>query len=170
MSIRFKPITPRSFNGSAIYDQFREAARTIGRQLDNDFARTYATWEDGELPARDGENKIPEFTTLINSDGSETSVNVSTDNLLYFFLNDGTAVRYATMQLPGFEAKTQPNRLDSGAGALPDPLYVSKGVPRDGIEPRNWNHLIARRRRQFVENTWRRAMSRGIGQSGHRYR
>lgn len=68
----------------------------------------------------------------------------------WWYLNEGTDVRYATMSSE-FRSKTKPGRRKSGKGSgPPDPLFVNKAVPRPGIEKRNWQNDINKELNQFA--------------------
>lgn len=73
-------------------------------------------------------------------------MDIYTDDPIYYFLDRGTRVRYATMDRE-FRSKTKPGRIRSGMGAgNPDPIYVNRGVPRPGIEARRFTDMIYKRR------------------------
>jgi hypothetical protein len=72
--------------------------------------------------------------------GNDGEVSVSTDDKVFWWLNDGTQVRYATMTNP-FEAKTKVGWLGSQVG-VGGKLFVSKKHPRPGIEARKWDEAL----------------------------
>lgn len=68
---------------------------------------------------------------------------VYTDDRIYFFLNFGTRVRYATMS-SNFRPKSRVGaiRSNKGSGGL---LYISKRRPRPGIAARKWDEAIQKK-------------------------
>jgi hypothetical protein len=97
----------------------------------------------------------------------EMSVTTFTQNRIYYFLHEGTAVRYATMTDP-FWAKTVPGFLGSREGKGRK-LFVNRSVPRPGIEARKWTDLIIKKRTKLFEQLMGKAIIDGIHQSGHSF-
>jgi hypothetical protein len=93
--------------------------------LTADFGKTVSTWKDK-----------PTFETHKIRGGRV----VSAHNRIYFFISEGTRVRYATMT-PNFKAKTAPGRLQAGAGAG-GVLFISKKRPRPGIKARKFDKQL----------------------------
>lgn len=91
-----------------------------------DFEKTTETWMD--KPAFDVQKETGQRT-------------IGTDSQIYSYINDGTAVRYATMT-PDFEAKTEPRVLGARAGSG-GVLFVSRRVPKPGIRAREFDDVIA---------------------------
>lgn len=79
---------------------------------------------------------------------------------IWRYLDEGTSVRYATMT-SDYRAKTRPGYLVSytGAGRL---AYVSKKVPRAGIEPRNWSDKINARMISLIRKEVKEAIRFGL--------
>lgn len=114
------------------------------------FERTTATWRHQ-----------PQFIIdRASSTGDDVIGSVWTDDEIYFWLDRGTSVRYATMS-PEFKPKTKPGRLRSDVGAFPDPLFVNRDVPRPGIEARRFSDKIYDSRRNIYANK-ARTLSRKI--------
>ncbi|MFG0252981.1 MAG: hypothetical protein ACF8NJ_08925 [Phycisphaerales bacterium JB038] len=171
MSIRFKAIKPGNFDANALYSEIADAANTILRSIRRDFDRTVETWDgDPYYTSQEGENpsSIPEFLEGVWEDKGVINAQVHTDEPLYFFLNDGTDVRYATMTDP-FEAKTTPGVIGSGPGRG-GLLYVDVNTPRPGIEARKWDRAIAHKHRPLVRRALERGIARGVARSGHEYK
>lgn len=93
--------------------------------LTADFGKTVSTWKDK-----------PKFETHKIRGGRV----VSSMNKIYFFISEGTRVRYATMT-PNFQAKTAPGRLQAGAGAG-GVLFINKKRPRPGIKARRFDKQL----------------------------
>lgn len=89
-------------------------------------------------------NERPNFSITVDFSGDQWLVQVYTEDRIFEYLDNGTSIRYATME-PGFRPKTRPNSLRSGQG-VGGVAYVSRRFPRPGIEARNWSAEITRRR------------------------
>jgi hypothetical protein len=74
--------------------------------------------------------------------GGDLQVGISTDDPVFWWLEEGTRVRYAHMTDP-FEAKTKRGRISSqkGVGGY---AYLNVKDPRPGIEPRQIGLTIER--------------------------
>jgi hypothetical protein len=100
------------------------------------FEKTTRTW-----------NHDVEFEYEIENNSNVMRVSVYTNDEIYYFIDQGTSVRYATMTKDYF-SKSTPGVIGSnrGAGEL---LYIDKNVPRPGIESRRFTEEIHKRRRPF---------------------
>jgi len=99
-------------------------------------------------------NHYPGFTYKTERNGDELRVTVSTDDEIFYYLDQGTSVRYATMT-DDFEPKTSVGSLKSsrGAGGL---AYVSTKNPHEGIAARNFFGTLAdEREKPFDDNVER---------------
>lgn len=101
----------------------------LGDRIEEDFRKTYKTWEHK-----------PDFTRKDTVRNGVYKTEVYTDDRIYTFVNDGTSVRYATMT-GDFVPKTQPGVLGSGPGRG-GVLYVSRQRPRPGIIAREFDLQI----------------------------
>jgi len=106
------------------------------------FARTVRTW-----------NSKPDFTFEIK-DGTELSLEVGTDDKVYYFLNYGTSVRRAMMS-KNFVPKTSPGRINAHVGRG-GRKYVSKKLNLPGIEERGWTTMIMDLRQPIFERKFKR--------------
>lgn len=121
---------------NAVIIAAQKALAVEARQQIRLFQRTTAYWRHK-----------PIFNWDIELLGDTMQLRVYTEDKVYFFLNYGTVVRYATMH-PRFRPKTNPGSLRSGRGNPPyDPIYVSRKVPRSGIQARHWTDMIFDQRR-----------------------
>lgn len=75
---------------------------------------------------------------------------------IYFFISEGTSVRYATMS-PDWRSKTRPSPggLKAGAGRGRK-LFVNRSRPRPGIKARKFDERIARK---LGKATFQRALA-----------
>ncbi len=120
------------FNTQAILDAVERGLDRAAEEVQTDFLKTTETWVDHK----------PEFP--ITAEPSKRIIATNDDT--YRFLNDGTAVRYATMSNP-FQAKTEVGVIGSraGVGGL---AFVSRHHPRPGIIAREFDKAIAERFQQ----------------------
>jgi hypothetical protein len=144
----------------------RDMTSSLTRELQREgeivkraFERTISTWvADRHWAWGTGQEDLPEFEIETRVLGDEFSVFVTTDSEVYRFINNGTSVRFATME-KGYKSKSQPRVISSrsGGGA---PLYVNKKVPRRGIEARNYVDEIADRREKYFYNNMERIIEK----------
>ena len=124
------PIIPRGkvFDAKKIQAQIDKGLDDAAKELTKDFEKTVSTWKDK-----------PRFVT----EKKENVRIVSAKHKVYFFVSEGTRIRYATMT-PNFKAKTAPGRFQAGAGAG-GVAYISKKRPRPGIKARKFDEQVLKR-------------------------
>lgn len=125
-----KVIRPNlSANGVSVLNAIRGALDEVAEDAKKDFEATVETWE-----------RQPEFEI---TGESIISREVFTQDKIYFFINNGTSVRYATMT-PDFQAKTTPRVIGSnrGSGGV---HFINRNRPRPGIEARKFDEVIAKK-------------------------
>lgn len=93
------------------------------------FGKTVSTWNDK-----------PKFHIDRGVSGDEISVTVWTDHKVYYFIDQGTSIRYAHMT-DDFVPKTTPGFIGSGPGKG-GLAYVSWENPRPGITAREFSSTI----------------------------
>ncbi len=120
------------FNTQQILDAVERGLDRAAEEVQRDFGFTTETWEEHH----------PVFE-IISVPSKRT---IQTNDDIYRFLNDGTAIRYATMTNP-FAPKTEPGVIGSqaGVGRL---NYISRARPRPGIIAREFDKAIAERFQQ----------------------
>lgn len=123
MNVHFTPIKPGYINTRRIRGQLIAAINNAAKRWKKMLAEYTSTWEEP-----------PEFKTIGGYRGGNIWVGVTTDDDVFWYLELGTWVRYATMS-NNFIAKTTPHSIKSqqGQGSV---RYVDKRIPRPGIEPR----------------------------------
>lgn len=128
--MRIIPIIPKGkvFDIRAMERALEDGMDKAAVDLKKDFQLTVKTWSD--KPSFGIESK------------KERRI-VSAKNKIYFFVSEGTRVRYATMT-PNFKAKTAPGRFQAGAGAG-GVAYISKRRPRPGIKARKFDDQLVKR-------------------------
>lgn len=137
MYLSFTPTTRFNFSGTS-YPEIRNRlqkratgiARSMALTMINDLKKAVSTWRD----------PVP-FYYKIEKKGDEVSVLVSTNNRIFYFINEGTDIRYATMT-EDFIPKSSPGSLSAGMGAG-GVAYVSRKVPRPGITPRRFMETVS---------------------------
>lgn len=136
-----------SANPSGLLEQaVRRAMDIEARQQTKLFEQTTAYWRHK-----------PQFQYQIETTGDLMTLTVYTNDRIYAFINYGTHVRYATMS-QNFLPKTSPGSMRSGRGRDPDPLYVSRKVPRQGIAPRDFTGQIFDKRMPIYSRRISRAL------------
>lgn len=127
------------------------AMRQYAEKIKQDLENSVRTW-----------NTPVEFHIVIDKLGDEFSMAVYTESEIFRFVNDGTSVRYATMT-PDFVPKTMPGLTWSrrGRGGL---SYVSKKMPRPGIEAREFVETAFKAWEGFAELAMEREFNRTISE------
>jgi hypothetical protein len=118
------------------------------------FLRTTRTW-----------NHQVDFDTKLTERNGDFVLEVWTNDMIYYFVDKGTSVRYATMTYdPLYIPKTSYRKISSrrGEGGL---LYINPNDPKPGIEAREFTLEIARRREPYFE----RKMAKAIDKATKRY-
>lgn len=103
-----------------------EGLDEVAQQTLADFSKTTDTWQD--KPTFDIQKE-------------RLSRTVGTDDQIYSYVSNGTAVRYATMTAD-FQPKTKELYLGSFAGAG-GKQFVSRKHPRPGIQARKFDEAVA---------------------------
>jgi hypothetical protein len=94
------------------------------------------------------------FSAKVMYSGADFEVTVTSDDMILYFIDKGTNVRYATMT-PDFQPKTAYHQINSkgGAGGL---AYINPHIPRPGIRARDiTNHIADERAPKFQDNMYR---------------
>ena len=158
------PIMTKAVKASRMkVDAFRlealNALRKTGTGVRRDYRKTTRTWK-GDKP------KFEQLVSL-SGDGPTLVIEVTGGKgaLKWFWLDQGTEVRYATMS-SDWISKTRPGRLRTvrGRGVM---LFVSKSHPRDGIKPRYWTAIIVKTWTPRLKRNIEAAMRRARDKSGH---
>jgi len=159
MPIMMKAIKPSRLKQGVFRLELLNELRKAGRHMRRDYEQTTRTWKGAK----------PSFEFLISLTGGgptlviEVTGGKGADK--WFWLDEGTAVRYATMS-PDWRSKTSPGSLRSvsGRGTM---LFVSKKHPRPGIEARGWTKIVVRVWTPRFKRRMESAMVRAAKKSGH---
>lgn len=175
MPMTFVAVQPAPFNAAVFRaEMVLTMSRLMGGML-VDFGKTYDNWQlppSFEFEFKDEDNIIEAHVfcdALRDGDRVKgTSFAMpAPPNLVYYFLNEGTKIRYATMTRdPLFNAKTRPSWLGSGPGEG-GVAYVSKFVPRPGITARKWDVAVKEKYAKILESQLRSTLVRAVRASGH---
>lgn len=106
----------------------RKAMRDVAKSVRSRLLTPTSTWSDK-----------PTFTIDEMEKGGDLIERVMTESPEYFWLDEGTSIRFATMT-KDFAAKTKPGSFSAsgGKGGL---AYVSKKQVRPGIQARDWTKM-----------------------------
>ena len=150
---------PGKFKPRAFVDEFQKVANETSRRTVREFKKTHRTWKEQKPTWRREVRVAPAITRW----------QVDTSHLIYFFLNDGTSVRYAAMT-PGFRPKTRVKFIGStaGEGGFSHLAFNPPPGPK-GIDARKWDEAIAKRMGPVIIKGYERAMKAGARRSGHSY-
>lgn len=159
--IRGTSILPTRFDPDAFSREMIKEMEKINKDIRKDFDKTVASWEH---PAH--------FTTRVNVsqgliEGHTRTARIRGEKppeLIYYFLNQGTRVRFAKMT-PDFQPKTRVRVLDSFPGA--GGLEAVDHIGRPGIKARRWNEAIATKHKARLGFRLRIALRNGAKASGH---
>lgn len=142
MPFKVKPIrlAKNPFNPIAHRREINRALNESAERIQEDFYKTVKTWKN--KPSFEVEGKKARFTREIYA-----------ENDVYFFLNGGTRVRYATMT-GDFRAKTAPNRFIArgGRGGV---AFINKKKPRKGIKARKFDQKEVRRASKWLPDEFK---------------
>jgi hypothetical protein len=124
---------------------FEDEMDTYLDGVEKSFDLTVGTWK-----------RKPKFKREVSSTELVITGEYSTEDQVMRWISGGTRVRYATMS-KGFQAKTRPGKLRSGAGRG-GVAYVSRLKPRPGIKARKFGELVEERNKPKLIAGWKRAV------------
>ncbi len=120
-------VTRPTLNLGILKQAQQQALNQIGDQIVKDLENLETDWQ----------HKSP-FEITVSGD----TVSVSTDDMIFHYLNEGTDKNYAVMT-PGFVAKTTVGSLAPNRGWQGGFAYLTKPLSsRYGIEARGWTQLL----------------------------
>lgn len=160
--ITAQAILPGRFDPDAFSREIIKELRKFNEEIKKDFEKTVATWDHK-----------PKFraTVVVYQDLIEGHVRTvriygkKPPELIYYFINQGTKVRYAQMTRD-FSPKSRVRVIDSfaGSGGL---KRVSVKQPNPGIKGREFNVAIATKHKARLALRLQVALKRGAKASGH---
>lgn len=161
-----KSIKPKRLKDEDMKRILRNAMRRMAYAVKKDFEATVKTWDHK-----------PTFTVLTSLRGNESpSILVGTDDLIYLFVDKGTKrhpifpKNYPYLKFQeGYNAKTTPNVIGSGAGGPYGKWVLSFfGVEHPGTKPRNFEKMIAKKWTPKFKAEMHQAMKEAREASGHK--
>lgn len=155
--LTMKAILPGKFNSDVFREEFTKASNDMTKRTEREFRKTHQTWNE----------QRPTWRKDVRVDFTAITWTVETSHLIYFFLNNGTRVRYAAMT-PGFQPKTRVRYIGSspGFGGFSHLRFVPPPGP-NGIEGRFWDEEIAKKMTPIMFKRFESAMKAGARRSGH---
>ncbi|MDX2140300.1 MAG: hypothetical protein SF123_19595 [Chloroflexota bacterium] len=158
MLITIKPIRrpgKRTVDPARFEAELQKAQRKVIGLTKRDFNATVRTWK-----------RKPTFTITTDSKGV---ISVSTDNPIYGYVNYGTKPhiirpkrgKYLWFQT-GYKAKTRPRVISSSNGGASGKLARAKQVRHPGTAARQFDKIIAERRRKTYVEEMRKAVQRSL--------
>lgn len=167
--IVWKPIKPKRLKDDAFRLEILNEVRKTGRDIRKDFEKTTATWK-----------RKPEFDIDISLTAPGPIVEVSTDNKIYRFVNDGTdphpifagiftgkSNKKALAFFPSSTPKTAPGIIGSGSGSQSGDRVARPYVDHPGTKARNFDETIAKKWEKLFKRRMEAAMVKGAKKSGY---
>jgi hypothetical protein len=154
-----KAILPKRFKADAFDKAFQKTEETTSKRAVREFQKTHATWNEQK----------PTWRRKLRVDFGSRGWQVDTSHLIYYYLNNGTDIRYAAMT-PDFQPKTRVRFIGSSAGQGGF-SHLNRGNPPGpgGIDAREWDQAIAERMTPIVVKGYEKAMEAGAKRTGHSY-
>jgi hypothetical protein len=115
----------------------------------DDFNKTTETWRHSVT-----------FEHSVGYSGGNAVISIKTSDEAWFYLDEGTSVRYATMTTD-FVNKTVPHWIGSQTGGG-HRAYVSRKYPRPGIVARKWSDDIFDKYFDILQLALDQAIQRGM--------
>lgn len=139
----------KAFQSSIFREEMAAASKQVLAEAVDEHKRTVQTW-----------NTKPVFASKVEQGAGVGGIRfqIGTDDPRWWWLNDGTRVRYATMS-KDWQSKTEPNVVQSFPGKGKK-LFVNKKRPRPGIKARRWTKWIAKSMRAKMIPIVKNAMAR----------
>lgn len=157
ISYRFRMTGMALTLSEAFPTMFLPTSRTIGEVMTHQIElRSEKLVKDtGKLIIKDLKSATRTWNWIVSFDvrsrisTKSISINISTDDVIFNYVEGGTSVRRAIMPR-GYQSKTLPGWLGSRKGGG-EPAYVGPDVTMPGIEARRfYKTSIAKNRPQFV--------------------
>lgn len=153
-----RPIIPRNplYRTQDFQSAIRDALEKTGKQIVKTFEGTTSTWK----------TKV-DFDLKVTVNGTEASIEVSTKNEIYGYVNEGTKphiirpkrvsrLRFQT----GYKAKTKPRSITSGSGGAFGPWVSAKVVHHPGTKAREFTKWVMVRYQDVLPVVIQDAISR----------
>lgn len=156
MVIKLKAKKAKHFRPGLFRLEYLNEFQRTAPEIKKDFGKTFETWESEKPTVRH---------KAFLSEARNPTLHITIDSKVWWYLEEGTAVRYATMSRD-FQAKTVPNVIGSRPGRGRK-LFVDKKRPRPGIKARRWRRAIERKWQKPLQKRMNAASKRAAKKSGH---
>lgn len=143
--IKMTAILAKPFNIDFALAMLADGVQAEGETEQKEYEKTTRTWRHK-----------PKHELSFSRTKAEIKAMNRTNDKIYFFLHDGTKVRYAVLSAD-WQSKTTPRILNSGPGRG-KVLFVSKKRPMPGIKAREWTDVIIRKRRHPYKRNMQKIM------------
>jgi hypothetical protein len=162
-TIRATVIRPKNLNEKAMRAALLDGLKDVAKDVDADFAKTYATWK-----------RKPEFTTEVEMRDRGGKFTVSTDNEIYRYMDEGTKphiIRPKKAQKlffrTGYRAKTTPRVIGSGSGGANGPDVFANVVHHPGTKAREFAETLKEKYQRTFGKSMQRSLNQAAKKSGH---
>lgn len=160
INIKFTPILPKKLNETAMHAELVRAMKRGQTDVYKDFLKTVDTWE----------NK-PVFKNEFRETGNEISFEVSTDDEIYGYVNNGTRPHiiegFPLAFMAAYQSKTTPRKIGSHSGGGSGETVFATVVHHPGTEARNFDSVIALKNTPKLSEYVRVGMKKARVASGH---
>lgn len=176
--IIFKSIKPATqFKSSSFRQELRAAAEAMAPKIQKDFQKTTRTWKHKVEFTRMvtvGNPAGGSLTKKVTGSASGVSVEVSTDDEIYGYVDEGTRKHvikarrapYLQFRYPT-KAKTKPRVIGSTAGKVGNNFASRKQVMHPGTAAREFSKTIRVKWTPQFRKEMDAALKRAAKQSGH---
>lgn len=158
-----RAILPGRFDPDAFSREILKEAERLNKRIRADFDKTVGTWD--HKPKFRAVVKVQQDAII--GDVHTAKIFGKSPELIYYFINQGTKVRFAKMT-SDFEPKSQVRVIGSfpGRGGLDK---VDVRFPMPGIKARRFNEEIANKHQVPLRLRMALAIRRGVKKSGHAF-
>jgi len=158
MKLEMKYFGPKGMKEDEVRMKVLNALRSQGTVIKSDFHSVTRTW-----------NHQPRFETEIHFSGTEPSLNVTTNDKVFGFLDAGTRSHWVKPKRAGvlafrskYRSKTRPRIIGSTAGGGSGAMAFSKGHRVSGIQKREFTKTIKSIRKPGFERAMQTALREGL--------
>lgn len=160
----FTIIRPKVLNEKAMRAALLDGLKDVAKDVDTDFAKTYATWKSK-----------PKFRTQVELRDRGGRFEVSTDDEIYRYMDEGTRphiIRPRHAQRLAFRgnynAKTTPRVIGSTQGGASGPDVFANVVHHPGTKAREFAITLRDKYRRTFGKSMRKALDKAAQKSGHK--
>lgn len=155
-----KVFVPKDLGFKNVERAVKNALKNTAKNVDVDFKVVTQTW-----------NHKPGFDTKDISNGSHIGVEVSTDDKIFGYVEEGTKPhiivpkRGKMLFIPGvnYRAKTRPRYIGSNKGGRDNTFVYTKLVQHPGTEAREFSETIAKKWQKELPDIVQRAIDSEVG-------